>query len=66
MHLVINGQPRETPALANVADLAGWLGLPPFGSAVELNGRVVRRPDYGATPLGDGDQLEVVRLVGGG
>jgi sulfur carrier protein len=66
MHLFINGQPRETPALGRVADLARWLELPPFGSAVELNGRVVRRPDYGDTPLEDGDHVEVVRLVGGG
>jgi thiamine biosynthesis protein ThiS len=64
--LLINGQEQETPALATVADLARWLELPAFGSAVELNGQVVRKPDYLASPLRDGDQLEVVRLVGGG
>ncbi|MDR3672390.1 MAG: sulfur carrier protein ThiS [Holophaga sp.] len=66
MRLLINGQERETPALATVADLAEWLELPAFGSAVELNGQVVRKADYLASPLQDGDQLEVVRLVGGG
>ena len=66
MKLHINGEIRDTPALASVADLAAWLGLPAFGSAVELNGEVVRRADHPATPLREGDRLEVVRLVGGG
>jgi thiamine biosynthesis protein ThiS len=66
MRLCINGEDREAPDLGTVAELAGWLELPPFGSAVELNGRVVRKPDYAGTCLRNGDRLEVVRLVGGG
>jgi thiamine biosynthesis protein ThiS len=64
--LQINGEVRETPALSTVADLAAWLALPAFGSAIELNGEVIRRADHRATPLKEGDRLEVVRLVGGG
>jgi thiamine biosynthesis protein ThiS len=66
VRLRINGEDRETPHLPTVADLAAWLGLPAFGSAVELNGAVVRKADQAATALKDGDRLEVVRLVGGG
>lgn len=66
MKLRINGESRDTPILATVADLAAWLALPAFGSAVELNGEVIRRADHSATPLKEGDRLEVVRLVGGG
>ena len=66
MHLIINGQDREAPRLAHVAELAQWLELPGFGSAVELNGQVVRKAEYLDTPLAEGDRLEVVRLVGGG
>ena len=66
MQLIINGQDQQTPALSSVADLAQWLELPAFGSAVELNGRVVRRAEYGESLLAEGDRLEVVRLVGGG
>ncbi|HJV23311.1 MAG TPA: sulfur carrier protein ThiS [Holophagaceae bacterium] len=66
MQLILNGETRETPALATLADLAVWLELPAFGSAIELNGAVVRRVDHGTTPLREGDRLEVVRLVGGG
>jgi len=66
MQLLINGETRETPELRTVADLATWLALPSFGSAVELNGQVVRKAEHAATPLRSGDRLEVVRLVGGG
>ncbi|MBK8573046.1 MAG: sulfur carrier protein ThiS [Geothrix sp.] len=66
MRLHLNGELREAPDLATLADLARWLELPSFGSAIELNGEVIRRADHPATPLKEGDRLEVVRLVGGG
>ena len=66
MDLIINGQAKEAPLMATVAELALWLELPAFGSAVELNGTVVRKADYADSPLASGDRLEVVRLVGGG
>lgn len=66
MRLFINGQERQAPALSTVAELAAWLQLPAFGSAIELNGEVIRKTEHQATGLKDGDSLEVVRLVGGG
>ena len=66
MKLILNGESREAPDLASVAELAAWMALPAFGSAIELNGEVIRRADQAATPLREGDRLEVVRLVGGG
>jgi len=66
MRLFINGQERQAPTLSTVAELAIWLQLPAFGTAVELNGEVIRRAEHPATTLKDGDRLEVVRLVGGG
>jgi len=66
MHLIINGEPQKTPELATLAALATWLELPVFGSAVELNGEVIRKAAYPQTPLTAGDRLEIVRLVGGG
>lgn len=66
MKLCLNGELREAPPLATVADLAAWLDLPAFGSAIELNGTVIRRAEHPVTALREGDRLEVVRLVGGG
>ncbi|ERT59197.1 sulfur carrier protein ThiS [Megasphaera vaginalis (ex Srinivasan et al. 2021)] len=34
--------------------------------AVELNGAIVKRGDYAATLLKDGDTAEIVHFVGGG
>jgi sulfur carrier protein len=66
VQLCINGKNQETPDFTTVADLAEWLKLPEYGAAIELNGEVIRRAEHAATPLEDGDKLEVVRLVGGG
>jgi sulfur carrier protein len=66
MRLIINGQARDITECRTVADLAIFLELPSFGSAVELNGQVVRRAEHADRILHDGDKLEIVRLVGGG
>ena len=34
--------------------------------AVELNGEIVPKAEYGRTVLADGDSVEVVSFVGGG
>ncbi|MDR2697130.1 MAG: sulfur carrier protein ThiS [Holophagales bacterium] len=66
MRIIINGKTVEAPQMDTVADLADWIGLPSFGSAVELNGAVIRKSDHSNTPLKESDCLEIVRLVGGG
>jgi sulfur carrier protein len=42
------------------------LGRDPRTVAVERNGIIVRRAEYGATGLEAGDRLEVVHFVQGG
>jgi thiamine biosynthesis protein ThiS len=54
------------PAGATVLDLLAGLGRDPRTVAVERNGRIVRRADYGGTRLEAGDRLEVVHFVQGG
>ena len=55
-------------ALTPPATIASLVAIrrprPPF--AVELNKRLVRRPEYASTPLAAGDVVEIVTLVGGG
>jgi sulfur carrier protein len=64
--LVVNGEPRTTPAPATVEDLLARLGLDPRVVVVEINRRIVRRPDLAGTALREGDQVELVHFVGGG
>ncbi|HSK75883.1 MAG TPA: sulfur carrier protein ThiS [Thermoanaerobaculia bacterium] len=64
--LTLNGEPRQLPAGATVLDLLAAVGRDPRTVAVERNGEIVRRAEYGATRLGAGDRLEVVHFVQGG
>jgi sulfur carrier protein len=64
--LVVNGEPRQFPPLASVADLVAALDLAGKRVAIEKNGDIVPRSQYAETPLADGDKLEIVVAVGGG
>ncbi|OPX22474.1 MAG: thiamine biosynthesis protein ThiS [Planctomycetales bacterium 4484_123] len=66
MRVRVNGEEHDVPEGATVAGLVERLGLEPRRIAVERNKRLVRRGDYAATPLADGDVVEIVTLVGGG
>ncbi|MGN0878944.1 MAG: sulfur carrier protein ThiS [Oligosphaeraceae bacterium] len=61
----VNGEELAVAGLS-VSELLERLGYAGGRVAVELNGDIVRRADYGATVLRDGDVVEVVRFVGGG
>jgi thiamine biosynthesis protein ThiS len=62
----VNGELRAIPPGQTVAALLGSLGLDPRKVAVERNEAIVARSQYDATPLGAGDQIEIVHFIGGG
>ena len=70
MKLSVNGEPREyeadsVEALFRIeAEETGLAG--PQGVAIALNGRVLRRRDWGETKLREGDRVEIVRAMQGG
>lgn len=64
--LTVNGEPQRIPAPATAALLLQHLGLDGRAVVVELNRRIVRRPELADTPLADGDAVELVHFVGGG
>jgi thiamine biosynthesis protein ThiS len=66
LDVYLNGEPHRVADGSTVLDLVAGLGRDPRTVAVELNGHIVRRGDYGTTPLGAGDRLEVVHFVQGG
>ena len=70
MKLTINGLQRDCEA-TNLADLwrveAAALEIAePRGFAISLNGEVVRRAAWTATPIQDGDAVEIIRAMSGG
>jgi sulfur carrier protein len=64
--LHINGQPRQFPATMILAELLDRLELAGKRIAVEKNGEIVPKSKHAATPVSDGDRLEIVVAVGGG
>ena len=66
MTIVLNGEPRDAPAGITVADLLAWLEIDPRLVAVELNRIVVKRAQYGETPVIENAEVEIVAFVGGG
>ncbi len=66
MTIVLNGEDREAPPDITVLALLETLDYAPGRVAVELNGDVLRRVDFGRRTLRDGDRIELVQFVGGG
>ncbi len=66
MLLTINGSPRELTTATTVEQLLAELELDPRAVVVELNREIIRRPAIAATPVHDGDVVEIVHFVGGG
>lgn len=62
----VNGEDRELEEGVSVAALLDSMSLEVNGIAVALNMEIVRRGEYGDTQLSDGDEVEIVRAVGGG
>ena len=65
MRIEVNGEPREVTATTVLA-LVGELGLDSRKVAVERNLEIVPKSLHAATPIAEGDRIEVVQFVGGG
>ena len=66
MKLWVNGEEKSLEAVTDVAGLVAALGLDGRKVAVERNLEIVPRSIYGATPVVDGDRIEIVHFIGGG
>ena len=67
--LKINGverqfAPDEMPGTLSVLLVA--LGVAPATVVAEVDGRIVRREEFYRTQLRDGQQIELIKLMGGG
>ncbi len=66
MIVMVNGERREVAEEATVANLIEQLSAPPRGVAVAIDGEVVPRGQWAATPVPDGARVEVVAAIQGG
>lgn len=66
MRLTVNGETREAPLGATLAELLASLGIDGRRVAVERNREIAPKSLWAQIVLADGDQLEIVQFVGGG
>lgn len=66
MRLTVNGEVREAPDRATLAQFLASLGIEAGKVAVERNLEIAPRSRWAAIGLEEGDRLEIVHFVGGG
>ena len=66
MRLTVNGETREAPPGATLADLLASLGIDGRRVAVEHNREIAPKSLWSQIVLAEGDELEIVQFVGGG
>lgn len=66
MQLQVNGELRYVADNWTIAQLLSDLEVTTAHVAVEVNRQLVPRAEHDSHQLADGDQLEIVTLVGGG
>lgn len=66
MTIRLNGEPYEIAGPVTISALLAALNIDPRIVAVEHNIVVVKRHQYDDTEVREGDEIEIVRFVGGG
>ena len=66
MTIRLNGEPFEIAGPVTITALLAELNIDPRIVAVEHNVAVVKRQQYDDTVVHEGDEVEIVRFVGGG
>ncbi|OIJ68818.1 sulfur carrier protein ThiS [Streptomyces mangrovisoli] len=62
----VNGEPRQVAAGTALDSVVRTLTASPAGVAAALNETVVPRTRWAATPLAEGDRVEILTAVQGG
>ncbi len=66
MNIQVNGEQKQFEKGTTVFGLIETLNLIPQATVVQRNDDVVMRKNYPDTVLNEGDNIELVRVVGGG
>jgi sulfur carrier protein len=66
VEIVLNGAPHQVPPAHTLFDLVDGLALANQALALAVNRSVVRRQDWPKQVLVYGDQVDIVRAIGGG
>ena len=64
--ITLNGKPSEVNEGMTLTDLLAHMKIEPLKVACELNQRIVKRAQYSATKIAEGDEIEILHMIGGG
>lgn len=66
MEILCNGKKQLVASDSSLADLLQSMQLAPDVVVAEVNGQIIQPDHYAGLQLREGDQVELVRFVGGG
>ena len=66
INIKINGKHWEVHAQSKVADLLARLKIAPKVCVVEKNGKLLNREEYNKIGFLPSDEIEIIRMMGGG
>ncbi len=66
MKISVNGKEKDVPELITIKTLLINMQVAPEMVACELNLNMIKRNQYDSTALRDGDQIEILQMIGGG
>ena len=66
MQIILNGEPFRIDAPLTISELLARLDIDPRIVAVEHNLTIIKRDRLASTTINEGDEIEVVKFVGGG
>ena len=66
MRITLNGQERELTNAQTLKDVIREFQQDCNRIIAELNGQIIKNPQWEKTPVHDGDRIELLSFVGGG
>jgi sulfur carrier protein len=66
IHITLNGKPHAVEHRMDILSLLEILKVSPASVVVERNRNILHRDTFDRIVLKDGDELELIRFVGGG
>lgn len=66
VQILCNGRQQDIDQGTTLADLLADLELPADSVVAEINQKIIDRDQYETLKLTQGDQVELIRFVGGG
>ena len=66
MKICLNGENKDLVNGVTLQQLLDELQIPSGRVACEVNLKIIKRAFYAATPLNEGDAVEIIQAIGGG